>query len=235
MQTSEQPSGFVFRRTELSIAAERVWLDGLLSHAPDARGLVVFLDNGAGRLHDPLQRLLTSAFEAARYAWIGIDLLTRYEENRDPDACFNVPQMHHRLLSALDWIQHQPQLHVLPLAIVAAGTTTAAAIRAAAERPDRVLTLACLAGRPDLAGAGPLSRVQCPTRFIVGADDPGRDHHHLPAFRLLSCPTDWAELPGLSDDLHSAQAIKTLAPVCLEWIGSQLPRTIPPQALDDEG
>ena len=34
----ENPPAFVFRPTEISIAAEKVWLDGLLSHAPDARG-----------------------------------------------------------------------------------------------------------------------------------------------------------------------------------------------------
>ena len=231
--TNERPA-FVFRHTEISIAAERVWLDGLLSHAPDARGLIVLVDNGAGRLHDPLRRSLPKAFESARYACMSLDLLTRHEENRDPDARYNVPQMHHRLVAALEWARHQPQLHDLPTAIVAGGTTAAAAIRAAAEQPDRVLSLICLAGRPDLAGAGPLSRVQCPTRFIVGADDPDREHHTLPAFKLLSCLSSWVALSGEAGELRSIGAINAVAGPCLEWIENQLPASIPVPPSDDE-
>ncbi|MCP5239028.1 MAG: alpha/beta hydrolase [Rhodocyclaceae bacterium] len=234
MEPSETPPAFVFRHTEISIAAEKVWLDGLLSHAPDARGLVVFLDSGAGRLRDPLTRLLPAVFEGARYASMSVDLLTRHEEMRDPDAHFNVPLMHHRLVAALEWIEHQPQLHRLPLAVVAAGTATAAAIRAASQRPDRILCLVCIAGRPDLAGAGPLSRIQCPTRFIVGADDPAAEHHHRPAFKLLGGPSDWVGLAGRGAALHSSDALRELSAAVLEWLRERLPASIPLPPADDE-
>ena len=150
-------------------------------------------DSGAGRLRDPLTRLLPAVFEGARYASMSVDLLTRHEEMRDPDAHFNVPLMHHRLIAA-------PRVDRTP-----AATALASARRrrrrhgdcsrnprcVAAPRPHPVPGLYSRA--PRLAGAGPLSRIQCPTCFIVGADDPAAEHHHRPPSlfrrpeRLVGC------------------------------------------------
>lgn len=60
------------------------------------------------------------------------------------------------------------------MVLFGASTGTAAALTAAAERPDRVLAVVSRDGRPDLAGDA-LEQVQAPVLLVVG----GQDHEIL--------------------------------------------------------
>lgn len=75
----------------------------------------------------------------------------------------------------------------LPLGLFGASTGAAAALIAAAERPERVRAVVSRGGRPDLADEV-LSRVVAPTLLIVG----GYDHAVLELNQLvaqrLRCP-----------------------------------------------
>jgi pimeloyl-ACP methyl ester carboxylesterase len=71
---------------------------------------------------------------------------------------------------ATDWTQHRSDLRQLPLGYVGASTGAAAALIAAADRPDIVRAVVSRGGRPDLAEDA-LPRVQAPTLLMVGGDD----------------------------------------------------------------
>lgn len=187
------------RNTLISIPAQAVWLDGLLSHAPDVRGLALVLHSSGYPALDPGPRPIETALQARALATIRLALLTRQEAARDPDAPFNVPRLTERILAAAEWIAHQPPLAELPIGLVARDAGCAGAIRAAAKAPERFAAIACVDGRADLAGAEPLRLLRCPIRFVVS---PGRAEGAIlaKAFSLLQGPRDWLALPDAADE-----------------------------------
>ena len=74
-----------------------------------------------------------------------------------------------RVLQATDWTQDRPDLQHLPIGYFGA-STGAAALIAAAARPQAVCAVVSRGGRPDLADEA-LPQVKAPTLLIVGGDD----------------------------------------------------------------
>lgn len=208
------------RHTQLSIPANGVWLDGMLAHAPDVRGLALCLhSHGHPSLEQPA-RPVELALQAAGFATMAVDLLTRQEAQRDPDASYNIPRLTDRILASTEWIAHQPPLAGLPLALVASDTGCAAAIRAAVRAPERFIAIACLGGRADLAGAEPLRAVRTPVRLIV---TPGTTEAGIldRAYPLMKGNHHWLALPPTDDErereLLAARASTT-------WLRQHLPQ-----------
>lgn len=178
------------RHTLVSIPSAGAWLDGRLSHAPDVRGLVIVVFASArSQIHPPESRL-ANALQRAGFATLAMDLITHYEQERDPDACFNIPQMTRRLLAVVDWIDHQPALQPLPVGLIGAATGSAVAIRAAWKSPDSFGSIVCVGGRPDLAGAAPLRGLRVPIRFLIKHDDPDQSIA-AQAYALITAERDW--------------------------------------------
>jgi dienelactone hydrolase len=94
-----------------------------------------------------------------------IDLLTEDEEVVDVQTA----ELRFNVAAIIDWIGRQPGLKKLDLGYFGA-STGAAALEAAAERPNVVRAVVSRGGRPDFAGTL-LKRVLAPTLFIVGGND----------------------------------------------------------------
>lgn len=216
------------RTTPISIPAGPAWLDGVLAHAPDVRGLALILLPGA--LRESRDAHLAAVLQGAGFATLSLHLLTRYEESRDPDARYNVPLLATRVEAAGEWISHQPLLERLAVGLVATGTASGAAIRVAARAPERFPTLVCRAGRPDLAGAGPLRALRVPVRFIVGEQDPGRDIV-TQAYGHLTAPHDWQTVKGAGELFQEPGTLDTASRLAAEWLERTLP---PPNTPDTE-
>ncbi len=210
------------RTSPISIPAESIWLDGTLSHAPDVRGLVLVLQAGANPIIHKRQALIAGVLQGAGFATLALDLLTHYEELHDLDASFNVARLTDRLLAADDWIEHQPPLAPLPVGLLAFGTASAAIVRAAAKKPERFGALACLAGRPDLAGAGPLRTLTAPTLFVVGHEDPGIAILRQ-AFELMTTVRDWRATRGGEIEQVAADDLKQSAELATDWMLRKMP------------
>jgi dienelactone hydrolase len=73
-------------------------------------------------------------------------------------------------VGAIDWLVRAPEPAELPLGHFGASTGAAAALGAAAARPEVVHAVVSRGGRPDLA-ADALPRVESPTLLIVGGAD----------------------------------------------------------------
>ena len=82
---------------------------------------------------------------------------------------FGVAMLSRRVVAAIDWARDQPAAPGA-IALFGASTGAAAALIAAAERPDAVRAVISRGGRPDLAGPA-LTRVRAPTLLIVGGHD----------------------------------------------------------------
>lgn len=215
----------------ISIPAGGAWLDGDLAHAPDSPALVLILRPGSKAPGRARELDLADALQKTGYATLVMNLLTNVEEARDADARFNLPRMTGRVLAIDEWIVHQPQLAGLAVGLVATGTACGAAIRGAAKSPERVGAIVCAAGRPDLAGAGPIAALRTPIRFAVGAADP-RAAMLRAVFDRIVAPRDWQTIGGAGDDLLEPKPLTQLARLTAAWFERSL---APPSGQPDRG
>ena len=210
------------RTTDISIPFEHIWLSGELVHAPDVAGLAVVLRPAGSPFAQSRDLRVARELQHAGFATLLINLLTAYEEARDPDARFNVPQMANRVAAVLDWIGHQPPLAGLGVGAVASDTASGAAIRAGWKAGDRLSAIVCRAGRPDLAGLTPLNTLAVPLRMVVGSDDPQAGMIRQ-ACEHLRCPHDWHALAGVSDEFREPGAIERFGELAAAWLRERLP------------
>lgn len=227
------PTHVKLRNTPLSISASGAWLDARLAHAPGLAGLIVILKPGA--MLDPESRdaYVARALQEAGYATLLVDLLTHREEARDPDARYNVPQLANRVLAVIEWITHQPPLQNLSLGLLALDTACGAAVRAGWKSPDAFSALVCRGGRPDLAGATPLSALAVPTCMIVGEHDPGRAIISQ-AYALITARKVWHDVPGASDLFIEPGTLDVFCQTAISGFKAELPPASSPESVKAE-
>lgn len=211
------------RQTALSIAAGPIWLEALQAHAPDSAGLIVVAQTAVGNHRESREAHFVHRLQEAGFATLIFDLITRYEEARDPDTRYNTPLLGQRLAALFEWLRHQPPLMALPIGLVASGTGSAAAVRALAREPDLVGALVCRGGRPGLAGITPLRQVACPTLMIVGERDEGIANLRQ-AYDLIGAPKAWRGLAGTDDAFREPGALDAAATLAAEWFHAHLQR-----------
>lgn len=144
-----------------------VLLPGDLTQPDQAGGVVLFAHGSGSSRHSPRNRFVASVLVDAGLTTLLFDLL---EPAEDAQSRFDIPLLSRRLVGAIDWLEGQPDLAPLPLALFGASTGAAAALEAAALRPGQVRAVVSRGGRPDLA-PGALAQVRCPTLLIVGSTD----------------------------------------------------------------
>ncbi|HEY3197807.1 MAG TPA: dienelactone hydrolase family protein [Nitrospirales bacterium] len=157
----------------MRIDAGAISLEGDLDLPPQAKGMVLFAHGSGSSRHSPRNRYVAQVLQQAGFATLLIDLLTEAEEAIDRQTGhlrFDIALLANRLLGATDWLRDHPPTRHLHLGYFGASTGSAAALSAAAERPELVKAVVSRGGRPDLA-APALARVRAPTLLIVGAED----------------------------------------------------------------
>jgi dienelactone hydrolase len=189
-----------------------------------ARAVVLFAHGSGSSRHSPRNRMVAAELRTAGLGTALMDLLTEEEDRRDAVTAehrFDIPLLGRRLVAVIDWLGEQPDTGRLPVALFGASTGAAAALVAAAERPDRVLTVVSRGGRPDLAGDA-LERVRAPVLLIVG----GEDHHVLrlnqEAARRLSCPHSLGVVPGATHLFEEPGALEEVAEATKHWCDDRL-------------
>lgn len=101
------------------------------------------------------------------------DLLTEDEERVDERTRalrFDIDLLARRLVATTDWLSRHQRYGGLDMGFFGSSTGAAAALVAAAERPEVTHAVVSRGGRPDLAGPY-LGRVRTPTLLIVGSLD----------------------------------------------------------------
>ncbi len=161
-------------RHDLTVPAGLVGLFGTLTVPDDALGVVLFAHGSGSSRLSPRNRHVAAALNARGLATLLFDLLTDEEERIDAiDARFrfDIELLATRLVAATDWLAVHAPLRGLSLGYFGASTGAAAALVAAARRPNLVDAIVSRGGRPDLAGPF-LDHVSAPTLLIVGGADP---------------------------------------------------------------
>jgi putative phosphoribosyl transferase len=152
-------------------ATRRIEAD--LSVPARSNGLVVFAHGSGSSRFSSRNRAVAESLHRRGLGTLLLDLLTQQEEGVDVQTAefrFDIPRLGSRVVRATDWIQAREDLRGQRIGYFGASTGAAAALLAAAERPDSVHAVVSRGGRPDLAGAG-LHVVKAPTLLIVGELD----------------------------------------------------------------
>jgi putative phosphoribosyl transferase len=197
--------------------------DGVIAAAltvpESARGLVVFAHgSGSGRF-SPRNQTVADLLVKARLATLLVDLLTEAEARIDDvtaEVRFDIPFLAHRLLAAIDWAARSRQAGELPIGVFGGSTGAAAALIAAAERPQDVRAVVSRGGRPDLAGNA-LEIVAAPTRLIVGGRDPEVIELNRQALARMTTIRRLDIVPGASHLFEEPGALDEVARLATDW------------------
>jgi putative phosphoribosyl transferase len=208
---------------EIAIAIGRTTLRGSLCRPPSAQALVLFAHgSGSGRL-SPRNRAVAKYLSDAGLATLLFDLLTAEEEAVDlvtRELRFNIGLLAERLAQATQWVLRHPDLKSLMVGYFGASTGAAAALVAAAERPE-VRAVVSRGGRPDLAGAA-LRRVRAPTLLIVGGLDLEVLELNRAACAALAGEACLEVVPGATHLFEEAGALERVAALALAWFRRHL-------------
>ncbi len=203
----------------VAVPADEVTLVGDLVLPTQARAVVLFAHGSGSSRHSPRNRMVAAELRTAGLGTLLMDLLSEREDIQDTltaEHRFDIPLLGRRLVAAIDWLDGQPEARGLPVALFGASTGAAAALVAAAERPERVLTVVSRGGRPDLAGDA-LARVRASVLLIVG----GRDREVLrlneEAADMLRAPHSLHVVPGATHLFEEPGALEQVAQTAKEW------------------
>jgi len=152
------------------------------------------------------------------------DLLTEEEEAEDlirGHLRFNVGLLSTRLIAATDWVMKDEDTRNLTRGYFGASTGAAAALIAAAGRPDAVKAIVSRGGRPDLAGPI-LSKVKAPTLLIVGERDYTVIDMNQDALNNLRVEKRLVIVPGATHLFEEPGALEEVARLSADWFVSHL-------------
>jgi putative phosphoribosyl transferase len=192
--------------------------------SPDgARGLVIFAHGSGSSRFSPRNQGVAEALVDAGFATLLLDLLTEAEA-ADRANVFDIERLGARLVDAIDWSGAQADLAGLPIGLFGASTGSAAAMKAAAARPDRIRALVSRGGRPDLA-ADVLHQVEAPTLLIVGGLDEPVLSWNRQAGRQISGPTELAVVPGATHLFEEPGALDEVVRLAIDWYEQHLAKS----------
>jgi putative phosphoribosyl transferase len=190
-------------------------LGGTLRVPEGAAGVVVFAHGSGSSRFSPRNRSVAKVLNEAAIATLLMDLLTEQEEEAERSTRhlrFDIDLLAERLEAAIDWVRAE---HALPVGTFGASTGAAAALIAAADRPDVVRAVVSRGGRPDLAGDA-LINVRAPTLLIVGAD-PVVIELNKRALAMMSAPAELRVVPGASHLFEEPGTLEVVATLARDW------------------
>jgi putative phosphoribosyl transferase len=203
----------------VQVPAGSVTLKGNLTLPEESRAIVLFAHGSGSSRHSPRNRYVARVLNEAKLATLLIDLLTLHEEVVDARTAqlrFDIDLLAERLVDATDWLTQFPDTKHLRIGYFGASTGAAAALAAAAVRPDAVRAIVSRGGRPDLAGAA-LTRVQAPTLLIVGEHDDQVVQLNRQALAQLRCEKRLVIVPGATHLFEEPGAPDEVARLARDW------------------
>jgi dienelactone hydrolase len=204
---------------------------------PKPQGLVIFAHGSGSSRFSPRNRQVADSLESAAFATLLLDLLTREEEAVDIHTTqfrFDIGLLGRRVIAAADWAVNQPSLRDLRIGYFGASTGAAAALIAAAERPDISSAVVSRGGRPDLAGDA-LPRVQAPSLLIVGGDDDVVIDLNEDAKRRMSTIVRLEIVPGATHLFEEPGALEQVQRLAIDWFRQYLQPGTGQEMLDGIG
>lgn len=190
----------------------------------NASALVVFVHgSGSGRT-SPRNQYVAESLARRGLASLLFDLLTEPEQRLDNltgELRFDIALLARRLVEVIDWVSRDAELHALRIGLFGASTGAAAALLAAALRPEVVHAVVSRGGRTDLAGVA-LTQVRAPTLQIVGARDPMVLELNEQSSRALRCEQQLEIVAGATHLFEEPGALEDVARLAGDWFEHHL-------------
>jgi putative phosphoribosyl transferase len=206
------------------VPVDSVAVEGNLSVPAGAEGIVLFAHGSGSSRFSPRNRFVANTLRQGSLATLLVDLLTSEEGDVDRytrHLRFDIDLLAGRLAEATDWVLEQAETRGLSIGYFGSSTGAAAALVAAAQRPDVINAVVSRGGRPDLAGQA-LRHVEAPTLLIVGGNDVqvlGLNHQ---ALAQLNGEKSLEIVPGAGHLFQEPGALETVAQLARQWFERHL-------------
>ena len=205
---------------EVTIPLGRIKLYGTLGMPLRPAGIVLFAHGSGSSRLSPRNRFVADVLQRGALAPLLFDLLTAEEERVDERTLhlrFDIRLLAERLVATTDWVVAHPELRELPIGYFGASTGAAAALVAAARRPNRVAAVVSRGGRPDLARSV-LAQVRAPTLLIVGGrDTPVIGMNEDAMAQMLYARVQLTIVPGATHLCEERGALEKVAHLARDW------------------
>ena len=177
---------------------------------------------------------LSDASRRAGLATLLVNLLTPEDEALDKTTAFfreNVNALHQRMKGIANWLIATDETHSLDIGYFGVGVSAAAALAAAALRPDAVHAIVAVAPRIDLIREY-LPRIVTPTLLIVAErDTQALDMSHKASAELTSdttldnvrevrergLPHTLEPIPGVANVFENEQSLQKVEQLAIWW------------------
>ncbi len=183
-------------------------------------GIVAFAHGSGSSRHSPRNRAVARALGDVGLGTFLVDLLTEAEGARDEltaELRFDIALLGERMVAVVDALAAEPRTRTHPIGLFGASTGAAAALIAAAERPELVRAVVSRGGRPDLAERA-LALVRAPTLLIVGEADTGVLELNRDSLARLAAPTRrLAVIPGATHLFEEPGTLDEVAALAAAW------------------
>lgn len=208
----------------LTIPGKDFKLEGNLHLPKNTTSIVLFVHGSGSSRFSSRNQQVARVLQEAKISTLLFDLLTAEEEKIDlqtRELRFNIDLLTSRLLGVSDWIKQNPLTEKLALGYFGASTGGAAAIAAAAQRPQEVKAVVSRGGRPDLARTA-LAKIQVPTLLIVGGNDPVVIDLNKQAMTSMQNIHKLEIVPKATHLFEETGALEIVAQLAKEWFLSYL-------------
>jgi putative phosphoribosyl transferase len=206
---------------------EGMWLDADVTVPASAIGVVLFAHGSGSGRSSPRNQFVAGHLNAQHLTTVLADLLTSNEARVDEHTLglrFDIPLLARRVERIIEWTRDDGELSALAIGLFGASTGAAAALDAAALRPDVVRAVVSRGGRPDLASK--LDRVKGPTLLIVGGNDTDVLRMNESALRKMKCPKRLEVVPGATHLFEEPEMLERVAALAGSWFSQHLQPTI---------
>ncbi|MFF9310320.1 MULTISPECIES: dienelactone hydrolase family protein [unclassified Streptomyces] len=208
----------------VSMPADRVTLEGDLSVPESAEAVVLIPHDVDTSRRDPHSQAIATRLRAAGWGTLLVDLLSEREDRGGTERgeqVFDTGLLARRLVAAVDWVGAQPDTRTLPIVLFGCGTQAASVLEAAAELPDRVLTVVLWGGLPDPT-ADTVRRLRVPVLFVAGGREPGVLRLTEKAARRLHAPHEVRVVPEATHLFQGTDVLDQVTAIADEWCAERL-------------
>ena len=204
---------------DVSLQAGEATLQAAVTVPDEAEGLVIFVHGSGSSRFSPRNRAVAAHLNEGALGTLLLDLLTMDEHRADEHTGhlrFNIPFLAARVEGAIDWAGRHDRTGGLKIGLFGASTGAAAALVAAAERPDTVHAVVSRGGRPDLAPHA-LPRVKAPVLLIVGGDDSPVIEMNRLAAQHITAEHRLEIVPGATHLFEEPGTLEAVAELATAW------------------
>ncbi|HZO71760.1 MAG TPA: hypothetical protein VFB60_06120 [Ktedonobacteraceae bacterium] len=212
----------------ISVGAGALNLSAILHTPPHARGLVILANGIEDSTSTPHQDALalSRVFFNNNLASLLVDLFIIEEQQMDQQTAFfryNADIMQQRLIGLADWLLQNQETANFSIGCFGSGACGAAALIAAAHRPDAIHAVAAT-GQLDLAQQY-LPRITVPTLLLAPEKDSAAVQANQQAFEHLEGLTtnkQFEKIPGASSLFETSSALAEVTRITGEWFARWL-------------